>query len=97
MSGKARTVAEFRSVHDRSVVIPNKIRAALAELLKVGPEHYEYEVEFMKRLQGVSVADMGMYRDQFEEYVLEVQIPGKGSNKRKVWFGDKKVAAKLRG
>lgn len=93
---KARTLAEFRAVHDRNVVIPDKIKAALAELLKIGPEHYEYESEFIKRA-AISQSDIGAFREQFADHVLEAKIPGKGSNARRVWFGDKKVAARLRG
>ena len=95
-TAKARTLAEFRSVHDRNVVIPSKINAALEALLKIGPEHYEYESEFMK-LAGISQADIGLFRDQFADHIVEAKVPGKGSNARRAWFGDKKVAAKLRG
>lgn len=94
-TAKPRTLAEFRATHDRSVVVPNKIRNALAELIKIGPEHFEYESEFIKRA-GLSQADIGAYREQFSDHIIEAKVPGKGSNARRAWFGDKKVAAKLR-
>lgn len=95
---KARTVEDFRNSHDKSVVIPNKIRAALAEMAKIGPQHHEYEVDFLK-LAGLSTTDLGKYRDQFKDHIVVVNhANGKAlPNAKNVWFADKKVAAKVRG
>jgi hypothetical protein len=95
MATKAKTLEDFRAAHDRNVIVPNKIREALAQLLKIGPEHYEYENEFIK-LAGISQTDMGMFRDQFADYFLETTRTN-GGRQRRVWFGDKKVVAKVRG
>ena len=95
MATKAKTLEDFRAAHDKNVIVPNKIREALAQLQKVGPEHYEYENEFIK-LAGISQTDMGMFRDQFSDYFLETPRTN-GGRQRRVWFGDKKVAAKVRG
>lgn len=95
---KARSLSDFQSVHDKSVVIPGKIRAALAEMAKLGPEHYEYELEFLK-LAGLSVTDLAAHRDQFAAHIVHVKhANGKAySTPKNVWFADKKAAAKARG
>lgn len=91
-SGK--TLAEFRARFDRSVVVPNKIKAALAALLKEeGAEAWEYEADLVKRA-GVSQGEIATYREQFEKHVVIVRETGR--NERKVWFADPKVAAKVR-
>jgi hypothetical protein len=55
------------------------------------PENWLYEGEFMKRA-GISQTDLGMFRDQFAEHVIETS----GRNAKKVWFASTKVAAKVR-
>lgn len=90
----AKTVDDFRAAHDRNVIIPNKIRAALAELVKEGPENWEYEIDFLKRA-GISTTDLALFRDQFSEYIVETPNSSRSRGKR-VWFGSAKVAAKVR-
>lgn len=92
---KARTVADFRAVHDRDVVVPNKIRVGLALLLKTGQEHWEYEGDFIK-LAKISQADMGAYRDQFAAHIVAIPAVS-GRSARRAWFGSAKVAAANRG
>jgi len=91
---KAKTLDDFRANHDRSVIVPNKIKAALAKLLEIGPEHYEYEADFIK-IAGISQADIGLFRDQFLDHVVETPKTH-ASREKRVWFGDRKVAAKVR-
>lgn len=90
---KGKTLAEFKARFDRSVVVPNKIRAALAALAKEGPEAWEYEGDIIKRA-GISQSDMGLFREEFEKHVVLVRESGRSD--RKVWFADAKVAAKVR-
>lgn len=91
----ARTVADFRAAHDPDVVVPNKIRKALADMVVEGPEHYEYENEFVKRA-GVGQQQLATYRDEFVAHIVEA--PGRhGRAGRRVWFGSAKAAAKVRG
>jgi hypothetical protein len=92
---KPRTAADFRAAHDKAVIIPNKIRAALAELIKIGPEHFEYDNDFM-RLAGVSNTDMAAYRQQFASYWFDTPSKSGGKGSKRVWFGNAKVAARLR-
>lgn len=89
-----KNLASFRAAHDKNVVVPNKIRAALASLEKEhGAEGWEYEAEFIKRI-GTSTTDMAMFRDQFAAHFVEV---GSGSNKKRVWFAALKAAKNARG
>jgi hypothetical protein len=93
---KARTIAEFKAAHDQTVIIPNKIRAAIEKLAEIGPEHYEYEADFL-RAASVSNNVIGQYRDKFADYWVEIPNPnGGGKGTKRVWFGDKKVAARVR-
>jgi len=92
---KAKTVADFRTLHDANVIVPNKIRAAFAIMLKEGPEQWDYEGDFVKRA-GISQTQISAFREQFIDHVFET--PGAHSRSgRRVWFADPKVAKKLRG
>lgn len=93
---KAKTLADFRADHFKDV--PANITRALAELRKIGPEHYEYELEFMRRSK-ISSTELGRYRRDFLDYVVVVgrcRGTSGAHNPRRVWFGDSKVAAKMR-
>ena len=94
-----RSVASFKAAHDPSVVIPNKIRAALAKMEKDhGPEHYEYESDFYK-LAGVSTQQLGAHRDEFDAHVVDAKPIGAGNSRaaRRVWFATVKAAKAARG
>lgn len=90
-----RTAADFRAAHDPEVIIPTRIRAALDAMVKEGPEHWEYEADFIRRA-GVSQTQIAAYRDQFAAHIVETGHAG-GRSPKRVWFGDAKVARKLRG
>lgn len=95
MASKARTAADFKAAHDVSVIVPTKIKAALAALLKIGPEHFEYDEGF-RALCGIQAKQLADFRDQFKTHWFITT--GRSSNKggKRVWFGNPKVAAKLR-
>lgn len=95
---KGRTVADFRSVHDKDIVIPNKIRGAFAEMAKEGPEHYLYEGELLK-LAVVSTTDLAKIRESFGDHIVTVRhVNGKAlSSPKNIWFHDPKVAKRVRG
>lgn len=86
------TLSSFKSAHDKNVIIPSKIRAAFATMLKESPEAWRYEGE-MITLAGISTTEMGAFRSQFEDHIVDT----KGGVKKRVWFADSKVAAKARG
>lgn len=95
---KGRTLADFRNTHDKDVVIPNKIRVALASMAKDGPEHHLYEQELLE-LAGISTTDLAKYRDQFTAHIVVVSnVNGKAlASPKNIWFHDIKVAKKLSG
>jgi hypothetical protein len=90
-----RTLDTFRAAHDRDVIVPNKIRAALEQIRKAGPEHYEYEGDFV-RLAGISQNDIGLFREQFKEHIVETRSTSASKNPKRCYFGDPKVAARAR-
>jgi hypothetical protein len=95
MAVKARTIADFRASHDRETVVTNKVKTALEELAKVGPEHYEYEGDFI-RLAKISQTDVGLVREKFKAYIADAPAVH-GKTARRVWCGSIKTAKTLRG
>ena len=90
-----KTLADFQAAHNPDVKIPTKIRAGLASLLAEGKESAEYEAEFVKRA-GVTISQIGKYRDQFAKHIVVVREERKSSPKN-VWFADTGIATKARG
>jgi len=84
---KAKTLADFRAAHDKSFIIPQKIKDGLAKL----GDGWEYELDFM-RMIGVGTTDIAAYREQFADYFVLVG----GRNPKRCWTGSKAVAAKMR-
>lgn len=83
-----KNLSSFRAIHDKNVVVPNKIRAGIASLEKEhGPEGWEYEMDFIKRC-GVSTTDFGAFRDAFDDQVVETT----GRNPKKAWFATVRAA-----
>jgi hypothetical protein len=94
---KGKTLADFRAIHDRNVVVPTKIRAALAAMeAEGGPENWDYEQAFIKRA-GISVTDLGAFRDQFAAHIVETSRTGSASHSKRVWVASAKAAAKFHG
>lgn len=83
--GKARSLAEFRSTFDKDFIVPNKVKAGLAEL---GSDGWEYEAAFAK-LCGLPLSDLGNYRESFLDFVVTIR-------ERRAWAGSKALAAKMR-
>lgn len=77
----------FRSLHDKSFIVPQRIRTGL----KLLGESWEYEQEFAQRCK-LSLADFSRFREQFAEYYVEIG----GKSIRRVWAGSKAFADKLR-
>lgn len=80
-----KSISEFRAAHDKSFIIPNKIKAALKSL----GDGWEYELQFSK-IAGVSLADLGSFRPMFEEYIVLVE------RTKRAWAGSKATAEKMR-
>lgn len=82
-----KSLADFRSAHDKSFIVPQKILAALKAL----GDGWEYEIQFMK-MAGLCTTDFALYRDQFEEHIVVVN----GRNPKRIWAGSKDLARKMR-
>lgn len=82
-----RSVLDFRAEHDKSFIVPQRIREGIKKL----GEGWEYEVGFL-RLSGLSTTDLAAYRDEFSEFTVMVG----GRNPKRVWAGSKELAAQLR-
>jgi len=80
-----RSLGEFREKHDRSFIVPKKIRAALAAL----GSGWEYEMPLAK-LAGVSLADLSAFRAMFEDHIVIVD------RTKRAWAGTKATADKMR-
>ena len=81
-----RSLAEFRQTYDKDTIVPAKIKAAL----KVLGSGWEYEVQFAK-LAGLTLADLGNYRDQYADYVVTLR------ESRRAWAGTVATARAMKG
>lgn len=90
----ANGLATFKSTHDPKVVVPNKIRAALATMAKANAESWLTEEDFLKQAD-VSDIEIRTQREAFDDHIVEVKRKGRSSVAR-FWFADAKVAAKAR-
>lgn len=86
---KPRSVDDFRAKHDTSYIVPAKIKAALAAM----DGGWLYESEFVK-LAGISQTQLGAFRPQFEEHV--VQLKGEAYGGRRAWAATKAIAKQMR-
>jgi hypothetical protein len=86
------TLADFRAAHDLDVIIPSRIRKALADMRAEHRERWYYEADFLK-LAGVANQHISGYRDQFAAHIVETR----GRNPKKCWFGNTDAAAEARG
>ena len=80
----------FRAAHDKSFIVPKRIKDGLAAL----GDSWEYEAEFIKRC-GVSQTDFAFYREHFADFYVETSGSTNKRGKR-VWAGTKAFATKLR-
>lgn len=90
-----KTLADFRAAHDPDVIVPNKIRAALAAMEKDGPEQWAYELDFI-RLAGLGQAQIAAYRDRFLQHIVDTSAVN-GRSPKRVWFATAKAAKAARG
>ena len=80
-----RSITEFKESHDKSYIVPKKIKAALAAL----GGGWEYEMPFAK-LAGVSLGDLSAYRAMFEDHIVMVE------KSKRAWAGTRLTADKMR-
>lgn len=104
-TSKKRNIASFKAETDPTVILPNKLRAALDRLKKDGgAEAYAYEFTdktgspTMCGMSGISAAHINHYRHQFADHiVLAKQDTGSRRGPKFVWFATPKAATEARG
>jgi hypothetical protein len=92
---QGKTLADLRAMHDRKVVVPNRIREALAILAKNGDD-WAYEADFQALVKPpIANMDIAKYRDGFQDFWAELPERSSGgrSRQRRVWFVSKKLAS----
>ena len=90
VSPPVRNLDSFRATYDVDVVVPNKIREALEELKKLGPEWYWTDQELISHAR-ISTVQLSTYRPQFVEH--QVKTPRTNKTESKVlWFADPAIA-----
>ncbi len=82
-----RSLVDFRAEHDKSYIVPKKIREALDKLGNT----WQYELEFL-RFAGVSTNDLAAFREQFLDHIVSIG----GRTPRRIWTGSKDLARKMR-
>lgn len=87
---KAKSADDFKVLHDKSFIIPSKIEEGLK---KLGPEGWEYQVEFAKLCGIGNLADFNAYCTKFEAGHC-VQVGG--TKGKRAWAGSKVLATKMR-
>jgi len=81
-----KSLSEFRNTYDKATIIPKRIDAALETL----GDGWDFEVSFAK-LAGVSLADLGRFRDRYADHVVQLN-----RDSRRAWAGKASVARKMR-
>lgn len=89
---QARTLQDFKAAFDRNTRTRIRLRAALEELSKLGPEEWRNERELCSMAK-ISTNDLPELREEFAKHI--VLVDG-GRDKRAIWFADPKAAAKVR-
>lgn len=87
-----KTLADFRAAHDKSVIIPTKIKKALEKMASIGWDAWDYEADFLRNAN-VAAQDCTPYRDKFADHIVETS----GKNQKRVWFATAKAAKAARG
>ncbi len=82
---KGRSLTEFKQTYDKDTIVPAKIKAGIKEL---GASGWAYENEFA-HIAGLSLADLGNYRDRFADYVVSIR-------ERRAWAGSTATAKSMR-
>lgn len=94
MATEKRTLADLSAIHDKNVMIPNRIKQAIAALAVSGND-WTYEIDFIKDAKPpISATDISRFRGQFTDFWAETPATNGKSSARRVWFATKKLADK---
>lgn len=91
VKSKGRSAEDFQKEHDMSYIVPQRIRAGLAEL----GDTWEYEPDFMKRI-GCNASMVSPHRAAFDEFTVDIKPRAGRSHSKRAWAGTKKLATSLR-
>lgn len=93
-SDSSAGIEEFRAQYDKNIIVPTKIRDALAKLAKRRADGtaWEAELQFLKTA-GLSTTDLAAFREAFAQYYVNV---GTERAPKRVWFGSRAAADKAR-
>lgn len=83
---KGKSLQDFRELYDNDYIVPKRIQKALKEL----GESWEAEMDFSRRAN-VSLQNLNLYKDQFEDHIIVVT-----HKKKRLWAGTVKFAEKCR-
>lgn len=83
---------EFRKRHDKSTIVPQKIKAGLAKLRE--KKGWCYEKDFIALCE-LNANDFAAFRGQFVEE-FAVPVKNESRHETRAWAGSKAVADKLR-
>lgn len=95
----AKTLDDWRASHDRRTVVLTRLQAAIDKMnAEYGPEHWEYEADFIK-LADVNQNDCSKYRGELAAFTaISKPIGARRSRSDKIaWFATKNAAAEARG
>lgn len=94
---KARTCADLTAQHSRIERLSRRLAEIITQIRKVGPEHWEYESDLNKPpYGGIAAREIASLREQFTRHVVHTTPSKNAKRGRIVWFGDTKVAARMR-
>lgn len=83
-----KSIDDFSKLHNKSYIVPQKIKAAVKKL--ADRKGWCYEVDFLK-LAGVTAIELGTFREPFlEDHVVIIK------DSRRAWAGTKAIANELR-
>lgn len=89
-----KTLADLANRFDKNVSMPRRINEAIAAIAKNGDD-FEYEMEFSRLVNPpIQLADLARYREQFNDFWVEVRDVGKHTATRRVWFASKALCKK---
>lgn len=88
---KGKSLDEFCRAHDRTFIVPTKIKAGLGQL----GDSWEYEGDFIRRC-GIASHELTKFREQFKDHIVEVARTSSNGHSRRVWAGTVAFAKRLR-
>ena len=86
------SLADLAALHDKKVIIPTRIRAAVAKLQASGDD-WIYESDLLRLVSPpIGNNDISRFREQFMDLWVETPSTNGKNSTRRVWFATKKLA-----